>query len=425
MALSVPAVITNVTTPLLALCDVAIVGHMGGATYIAAIAVGGTMFNMLYWLCGFLRMGSSGTTAQALGAGNMAEAYAICFRGLVMASIMGMLFILVRYPLCEVFLNFIGPDRATDALVTEYFHILIWGAPAMLATYVFTGWFLGMQDSRTPMWISILINVVNIASSLCFVYVFDLGIEGVALGTLCAQWTGALTAASAMFKKFGWHRTDRATLLRPEAIRRFFRINSDIFLRTLCLVAVTVWFTRTGASQGTLMLAVNTLLMQLFTIFSYMMDGVAYAGEALCGKYLGAGDRAGLNRTIRALLRTGLVGSVVFTVAYFVGGDAFLHMLSDDAEVVNRSREYFGWALSIPLIGFAAFVWDGVMIGITRTRAMLVSMAVGASMFFGLYFILFPSMGNHGLWVAFLSYLLCRGVTLWIVGRRYLQGDSR
>lgn len=417
-ALSIPAIITNVTTPLLALCDVAIVGHMGSAVYIAAIAVGGTMFNMLYWLCGFLRMGSSGMTAQAFGAGDMTQIHAIGRRGMILAFIIGSIFILLKAPLADVALQLIDASGPTRDMALRYFNICIWGAPAVLGTFVLTGWLLGMQDSRLPMIISIFINLLNIGVSLTLVYGLEMKIAGVAFGTLTAQWAGFIIGLTAAVKRHGLRSVDRHILLDRSEIKRFFRINTDIFLRTLCLVAVTLWFTRIGAMQGTVMLAVNTLLMQLFTIFSYMMDGIAFAGEALCGRYLGAADYDGLKRTVRALMLIGLMGAALFTSAYLLGGDTFIGLLSSDVEVTMRSREYFVWAASIPAVSFMAFVWDGVMIGLTRTRAMLGSMIAGGATFFICYALLFPRLHNHGLWIAFLSYLLVRGIFLWYAGRK-------
>lgn len=420
-ALAAPAVVTNLTTPVLALCDVAIVGHMGSAVFIAAIAVGGTMFNMLYWLCGFLRMGSSGTTAQAYGAGDIEGAHAIGRRALLMALAMGLLFILFRHPLCDALMKLIDAQGATDTLASEYFLICIWGAPAVLATFVLTGWFLGMQNSRIPMWVSVFTVVFNVIVSLLLVFKFGLKIEGVAFGTLSAQWAGLIVALAACLKKYGMPRVPGRRLLDMKEISRFFRINSDIFLRTLCLVAVTMWFTRIGAMQGTVMLAVNTLLMQLFTIFSYMMDGVAFSAEALCGRFAGAGDNASLRRTVDGLMTLGFIMSVAFTLIYFIGGDEFLRLLSSDEKVVDTAKEFEGWAVSIPLLSVMAFIWDGIMIGLTRTRAMLLSMLIGAIVYFVLYFTLFPRLGNHGLWIAFLAYLFSRGTSLCFIGLHDLR----
>jgi len=426
-ALAVPAVVTNITTPLLALCDVAITGHMGGAVYIAAISVGGTMFNMLYWLFGFLRMGASGTTAQALGAGDKEGTDAIFCRGLLLATFAGVMMIVLRHPLSEIILSMVDTSGLTSELAETYFNICIWGAPAVLGTFTLTGWLLGMQNSRIPMWVSIFINVFNITMSLTLVYALDMGIKGVAIGTLSAQWAGFLVSLQASLKKYGLPKAGWQRIIDRKELGKFFRINSDIFLRTVCLVAITLWFTRVGASQGNIMLAVNTLLMQLFTIFSYMMDGIAFAGEALCGLYSGAKATTELDKTVKTLTLLGIACSVIFTVAYFAFGNSFLSLLSSDKEVVHRSHEFFYWAVLIPLVSVMAFVMDGVMIGLTRTRAMLASMLLGAITFFALYFWLFPKLDNHGLWIAFLSYLFIRGITLtvsYLYSSRYASQAS-
>lgn len=418
-ALSLPAVITNITTPILALTDVAIVGHMGSAIFIAAIAVGGTMFNTMFWLFGFLRMGSSGLTAQAYGAGDRRGAQTVLARSLLLALLIGIAMIAAREPVCSLLFDLLDVDGTTASVARSYFMIVVWSAPAVLGLYSLTGWFVGMQDSRTPMWVSLFVDVFNIAASLMFVFLIRMRIEGVATGTLVAQWAGFLLALFLAVRKYGWHKVGFRNLI--DGLPRFFRINSDIFLRTVCLVAVTLWFTRTGAMQGPVMLAVNALLMQLFTLYSFFMDGLAFASEALCGRYLGAGDRPMLLLSVRSLMGVGIILALVFTAVYVGCGEWVMEMLSSDRPVVELARHYSVWAMIVPLVGFGAFLWDGVFIGLTRTRMMLISMAAAMITFFALYYLLFPMLGNHGLWIAFLGYLLMRGVVLTIAGREYLR----
>lgn len=423
LALSIPSIVTNITTPLLGLVDVAIVGHMGDPIFIAAIAVGGSMFNMLYWLFAFLRMGSSGMTAQAYGAGDSREMSLIFYRSLVVAAAASICMILLQGPIADGVLAFMDADPATRELARRYFSICIYGAPAVLATYALSGWFLGMQDSRAPMWISIVINLSNIAVSLLLVMVFRLQIEGVATGTLTAQWLG-VAAGLLLCRRYRIHRPTLADILRWSGLRRFFAVNIDIFLRTLCLVAVTLWFTRVGAMQGTVMLAVNTLLMQFFMLFSFFMDGFAFAGEALCGRFVGARDRRSLRLCIIALFKWSVSLAALFTLLYFLGGEWFLSLLSGDAVVTDRAAEYFWWALAVPFAGFAAFTWDAVFIGDTRTRGMLLAMASATALYFLIYFLLFPRLGNHALWLAFTAYLFTRGLIQTLLARRYLKPDS-
>lgn len=420
LSLAIPSIITNITTPLLALMDVVIVGHMGSADYIAAIAVGGTIFNMLYWLFAFLRMGTSGLTAQANGGGDAKGCAQVLTRGLIVATLASAVIIILQRPLLELTLNFLEVEGNIRALASTYFSILVWGAPASLATFTLTGWLLGMKNARAPMWIAFVVNISNIAVSLLLVLGFGLKVEGVACGTLTAQWLGALTGIVIVILKYRPAPGHLKEIIRLKDLKRFFKVNTDIFFRTLCLIAVTVWFTRTGASQGTVVLAVNTLLMQFFILFSYFMDGFAFAGESLCGNFVGSNDREGLKECVRALFRWSVVMVLLFTIIYATGGESIMHLLSDDAGVRLSAKEYYSWVIAIPAVGFAAFTWDGIFIGATRTREMLLSMATATAVYFILLRLLFPIIGNHGLWIAFLAYLLTRGVALTAMSRRIL-----
>jgi len=407
--IAVPSIVANITTPLLGLVDMAIVGHMGSAVYMAAIALGGTMFSMIYWIFAFLRMGTSGMTAQAYGAGDAAECDAVLYRAMTVAMCIGALLIVLQYSVRGLMLHFFGGDEATELLAARYFDVLIYGAPATMGLYVVNGWMIGVQNSRLTMWTSLIINVVNIVSSLTLVYALRLGMEGVAAGTLIAQWTGFISGCL-MIRRYRPRAVDLRTLFDIGKIKRFFSVNTDIFLRTLCLVAVTVWFTRAGARQGNVILAVNALLMQLFILFSYMMDGFAFAGEALAGKLTGAGDNAMKRMMVRRLFVMGVMVSLVFTLAYALSGSEILSLLSSDGSVIAMSGDYMWWGVAIPLAGMSAFIWDGVFIGETRTRPMLISMFIAMAVFFTVYFTLARVFGNHALWLAFILYLAVRGV---------------
>ena len=409
LGLALPAIVANITTPLLSLVDVAIVGHLGSAVYVGAIAVGGSIFSMLYWLFGFLRFGTSGLTAQALGRGSARQTSLLLQRSLLIALGFGIILITAHYPLGHAALSFMDTDADTAGKAWLYFSILIYGAPASLATFALTGWFVGMQDTRTPMWISLLVNVVNITASLILVYAMDYDLAGVAYGTLLAQWAGFIVSAATCAIHYKVRPQPLSELLHVSELKTFFKVNTDIFLRTVCLIAVTVWFTRTGAGLGPVMLAVNTLLMQFFILFSYIMDGFAFAGEAICGKSYGASDSHSLNRQIHRLLQWGLALATVFTAGYALGGQYLITMLTNDSGVIETAEKYRLWAAGIPLAGFMAFTWDGVLTGVTRTRLMLGTMSAASAIFFILYLLLFPAIGNHGLWTAFLAYLFTRG----------------
>lgn len=422
LQIAVPSIISNITVPLLGLIDVTIVGHLGAAAYIGAIAVGGMLFNIIYWIFGFLRMGTSGMTSQAYGKHDLDEVARLLLRSVGVGLLIAIILVALQYPIRKLAFTFIQTTEEVERLATLYFRICIWGAPAMLGLYGFAGWFIGMQNSRFPMYIAITQNIVNIAASLCFVYLFHMKVAGVAWGTLTAQYAGFLMALLLWRRYYGglkkhvaWHE-----VLKKEAMLRFFQVNRDIFLRTLCLVIVTLFFTSAGAAQGEIVLAVNTLLMQLFTLFSYIMDGFAYSGEALVGKYVGANNRLALYRTVRQLFIWGVGLSTGFTLLYFFGGKSFLGLLTNETSVIREAGNYFYWVLAIPLTGFAAFLWDGIFIGATATRQMFYSMLVASGSFFLVYHSLHEWMGNHALWLAFIVYLSLRGIMQAALSRKIL-----
>lgn len=410
--IAIPSIISNITVPLLGLIDVTIVGHLGSASYIGAIAVGGMLFNMIYWIFGFLRMGTSGLTAQAYGAHDLKEVTRILLRSTGISLMLALALLILQYPIRLIAFELIDTSAEVQQLATLYFHICIWGAPATLGLYSFSGWFIGMQNSRFPMFIAITQNIVNIVASLLFVFVFGMKVEGVALGTLIAQYAGLFMAYLLWLRYYRPLRKyiSRKQLFTHDAMKRLFQVNRDIFLRTLCLVAVTVFFTSTGAAFGDVVLAVNTLLMQLFTLFSYIMDGFAYAGEALTGKYIGAGNRQELRRTIRHLFGWGIALSLAFTLLYGIGGKEFLGLLTNEQSVISASGDYFYWVLAIPLAGFAAFLLDGICIGATSTHIMLKAMVVASGSFFLIYYSLHNVLHNHALWLGFIVYLALRGI---------------
>lgn len=423
LQLAVPSIISNITVPLLGLVDVAIVGHIGDAAYIGAIAVGSMLFNVIYWLFGFLRMGTSGMTSQALGRRDLAEVLRLLVRSLSIGVGIGVLFFVLQKWLIGCGLWAMSPEADVVELARRYCYVCIWGAPAVLGLYGFTGWFIGMQNTRIPMMVSLTQNVVNIIASLLLVFVGGMTVEGVALGTVIAQWWGFLMAC--LFYRICYRRLSkydyRRNLFAAEPLKQFFSLNKDIFLRTLCLVAVNLFFTAAGSRESTIVLAVNTLLMTLFTIFSYFMDGFAYAAEALSGKYYGARNMGAFREVVRSTMGFGAVVAVGFTLLYIVGGENFLSLLTSDKQVIAASGEYFWWAVLIPLSGMSAFVFDGIFVGITQSKSMLCSTTVASASFFGLFFGLHPFLGNHALWLAFILYLLLRGIVLFVIYRKKLR----
>lgn len=420
LSIAVPSIVSNITVPLLGLIDIAIVGHLGNVSYIGAIAVGSMIFNLVYWIFGFLRMGASGMTSQALGSRNLTEVVRLLLRSLAVSLAIALLLIILQTPLQKIMFALIQPTADIAPLSSTYYYIVIWGAPAMLGLYGLAGWYIGMQNTRIPMLVSIIQNITNIIASLTLVAVLGMGFRGVAVGTVIAQYTGFFVALALLLRYYGrlGKYIELGGLFARSAMTRFFSVNGDIFMRTLFLVAVNLFFTSAGARQGAVILAVNTVLMQLYLLFSYFMDGFAYAGEAICGHYYGAGNNAAVRATVRRLFLWGAVVVAVFTAVYALGGEGFLHLLTDDNTVIAASGEYFPWALAVPLAGVAAFVWDGVFIGLTATRGMLVSSVIAAVAFFSTYFLLQPSLGNHALWLAQIVYLSMRGIIQSVIFRR-------
>ena len=423
LQIALPSIVSNITVPLLGLIDAAIVGHLGAASYIGAIAVGGMLFNIIYWIFGFLRMGTSGMTSQAYGQKDEAETMRILARSMGVGMLIALALIILQYPIERIAFTLMKATPEVERLASLYFRICIWGAPAVLGLYSISGWCIGMQNSRFPMYVAITQNIVNILASLVLVYGFGMKIEGVAIGTLVAQYAGLLMAAwlwTSHFKRLLPY-IQLQTLLAKGAIRRFFQVNRDIFFRTLCLVAVTMYFTSAGAAQGEVILAVITLLMHFFTFFSYIMDGFAYAGEALVGKHLGANDRPALRQMVHQLFVWGIVLSLVFTLVYGIGGKVFLGLITNEQSVITASSAYFYWVLAIPLAGFAAFLYDGIFIGATATRWMLYAMSIATIAFFLIYYGFRGAMGNHALWLAFITYLALRGIVQGFLGRKILN----
>ena len=417
--LALPSIVSNITVPLLGLCDVAIMGHVGGAMHIGAIAVGSMIFNVMYWLFVFLRMSTSGLTAQAYGAGRWDVTRRVRRRYLTMALCFGGAIIILQEPLRLLTFWLLQAEDDVATLCTPYYYIGIWGAPAVLGLYVVTGWLIGMQNTRLPMVIAIGQNVVNIATSLILVLGFDMGIVGVAIGTVVAQWAGFLVAVllaarnNETTETNKYYETQKSQKTQKPQLPQKAQGNGGsfyLFLRTVCLVSVNLYFTSAGAAQGALILAANTLLMQFFTIYSYMTDGFANAGEALAGRYVGANDTAMLKLTIRRLFFWGFVMALLFTTVYALGGTTLLRLLTTDGDVIDMARHYLPWAVCIPFAGMAAFVWDGIFIGMTRAKGMLTACFVAAVVFFALWLLLSPTLHNDALWLAFLSFLAMRGV---------------
>ena len=429
LGLALPNIITNITVPLLGMVDLAIVGRLS-TDHIGAIAIGTQIFNLIYWNFGFLRMGTSGFTAQAYGAKDFNEAMRIFVRAISIALGVAVGLIVLQWPVSRLSLVIFHSSPKVLQLALAYFFVRIWAAPATLGLYAIKGWFIGMQNSRLPMWIAIFLNCVNIVCSIVFVVVFGWDIRGVALGTVVAQYSGL--AVGLLFLNREMKRIRPLTLyghgirqllqdsLHWREMKRFFKVNGDIFLRTVCLATVFTFITAASGRISPEILAIDALLMQFFTLFSYIMDGFAYAGESLVGRYIGARDSRSLHSSVRLLLMWGLILTVIFSILYAIGGEWFLKVFSDKPEVISGAAPYLFWTLIIPLCGFAAFLFDGIFVGATASRTMRNTMFIASAMFFLVYFglkqiaiqhsLLDTQNWNNILWTAFIVYLTLRGL---------------
>lgn len=424
--LALPNIITNITVPLLGMIDIAVAGRLGSAVYIGAIALGANIFNMIYWNFGFLRMSSSGFASQAYGARDFAESMNVLIRSLAIGLGIGLIIILLQYPIGELAFKLIKSGPESVQHVKTYFKIVVWGAPAVLGMYAFKGWFIGMQNAKIPMVIAIMNNVLNILLSVIFVFVLGMKIEGIALGTTLSQIVSFIVAAILWRKHYGRLRkyVRKHTIWDKTAIREYFRVNSDIFVRTFLLTLVTTFFTFASSGMGDTVLAVNALLMQFFMLFSYFMDGFAYAGEALTGRYVGAKNRYLLQHMIKRIFFWGLMVSFFAMTVYTLFPDLILSLLTNDIFIIAETKKYLFWTLLIPIAGFAAFLWDGIFIGATASSQMRNAMIISSVIFFVSYFMLKPVWGNNALWFSFIIYLATRGITLTFMSKNLYKVEE-
>ncbi len=405
-----PSIATNITVPLLGFADMAIAGHIGAAPYIAAVSLGAAMISLLYWNFGFLRMSTTALTAQALGARQLGVCCQVLVRALVIAMIGAAAILLIKGWIIDLVLRYSEASAETEELTSRYINICLLGAPASLATYTFKGWLVGMQNTKSTMYIAVGENVLNVLLSALFVFIFGMGIEGIAWGTVVAQYLGTAFCAYIYFtayKKIGQYADFSHSF---DGVLGFFKVNSLIFVRNACMIAVTVCFTLFGSGYGELVLAVNACIMQFFTFFSYFMDGFAFAGEAIVGKTEGARQFDEQRRTIKRLFTIGITMAILFAFIYGVGLTPIVSLLTDDASVREASKDLRIYAMLIPLVSFAAFLWDGIYVGKLLSKHMSISLLLAATVFFTIYNTMGAALGPDVLWIAFLSYAATRGV---------------
>lgn len=419
--LAIPNIISNVSVPLLSMVDLMLMGHLESEAYIGAVALGGMIFNFIFWGLGFLRMGTTGFTAQALGNRRLDESVMTLVRALAVAMLAAVLIILLQVPLAQLSFMLIQGSQEVEQIAQSYFYIRIYAAPAALGLYAFNGWFLGMQNAKAPLFISVLVNVANIGFNYLLVVRWGMKAEGVALGTVIAQYIGLFTAVGIFAGRY--RKLFKYIILRQAfqkaGLWEFFRVNNDIFIRTLALISTFSFFYAESAKYGDQMLAVNSLLMQFLSLMAYGVDGFAFAAESLVGKAIGAKDGSLLQRSIRHIFRWGIGLAGLFSLAYWVAGEAILRLMTNKAAVIALAGEFMPWVVLAPLVNAFCFIWDGIYIGATASKPMRNTTIVATfAVFLPVYFISQHWWQNHGLWLAFTLFMATRGIGLaWLAQR--------
>lgn len=424
LKLALPSILANITVPLVGMVDIAVAGHLdtSAAVMIGGIAIGSMLFDLLYWNFGFLRVGTGGLAAQAYGRGDRKECARILTRALGIAVACALVLIAIQWVFVKAAFLVVDCTPEVRELASQYFFIRIWAAPATLSLMAFKGWFIGMQDSVSPMTTDLVVNGMNILMSIVLAMV--MGFSGIAAGTVVAQYSGLLTASVLLLVKYSrttlshLDSSELKSVFKGSETRRFFVMNADLYVRSLCFIAIYIGFTVISARYGDTLLAVSSIIMKLLMIFSYFTDGFAYAGEALTGKYIGAKDRMMVSQTVKWTFVWSMAIALMFMAIYQFAGVPMLKMMTSDHIVVAASREYLPWLLLMPVMGCAAFTWDGIYIGATASRAIRNSMLWAVVAFFAVWAagFLFPNLtpsgSMHVLMGAYFAHLLARTIYL-------------
>ncbi|MBX2806063.1 MAG: MATE family efflux transporter [Hyphomicrobiales bacterium] len=413
-AISFPIILSNITTPLLGVTHTAVVGQLGEPHLIGAVALGATIFNLLFWAFGFLRMGTTGLTAQAHGAGRADTVIVILTQGLLLAGAAGLALVLLQYPLQLIALELLEASAAAEAETSTYFSIRIWSAPFALINYTLLGWFIGLAKTRIALILQLVLNGTNVVLSIIFVSAFGWGVAGVAIATIIAEMLAVIIGAILAWKELSRYGVlpSRRQIFDIGGMRRMLAVNSDLMIRTLCLLWALTFFTAEAARAGDVILAANALLYQFFNIAAYLLDGFAFATEALTGRAIGASQRANFRRTIHLTTVWAVSTATLVSAIYLLFGGIIIDMMTTSEDVRQTARAYLPWAAATPIVGVASFLLDGIFIGATRTRHMRNMMIVSLAVFFAAWALLTPQYGNHGLWASMTVFLLIRAVTL-------------
>ena len=424
LRLAIPSILANITIPLVGIVDTAIVGHLSDAAAIGGIAIGTMLFDLMYWNFGFLRIGTSGLTAQAYGRSQISdvrfqiseECKAILTQSLTIA-LAGALFLwAIQWLFVTAVLAVVPCSAEVADVARQYFYVRIWAAPATLSLMAFKGWFIGMQDTKSPMAVDIIVNVVNMLGSYFLAVYTPLGVVGVAWGTLVAQYTGLLLAVAILLWRYAGIAVFRdgeawRNALRWPQMRRMMALNGNLFIRSLCFMVVYVGFTSLASTYGDTELAVSSVLMKLFLFFSFFVDGFAYAGEALVGKAVGEGEQD-LKPIIRLLFNWSIGVGLLFTAVYAAWGDECLELITNDADVLCTADNYMGWLIAMPIVSALAFMWDGIYVGVTAGVQIRNAMIWAAGAFVVFYAATYRFCGAQALYIAYFAHLFARVIYL-------------
>lgn len=414
LKLAGPSILANVTVPLVGMVDVAIAGRLGDAASIGGIAVATMLFDLLYWNMGFLRVGTGGFAAQAYGRRDFNNAVRVLVQAVGTALVAAMVIWAIQYVYLEAAFLIVDCSAETEQLARKYFYIRIWAAPATLSLFAFKGWFIGMQNTISPMIVDVTVNIMNLLLSILFAIGFGMGISGIALGTLLAQYTGliiSITLMYAYYRKLFKYINLKASLKLRE-MKKFFVLNGNLFLRSTSLLLIYSGFTSIAAKYGDNLLAVSTIMMKLMLLYSYFIDGFAYAGEAVTGRAIGARDPLSLKRAIRVLFYWTIGIAAVSTLVYGFAGEALFGVMTNNPQVISAAHEYLPWLLAVPVFSCIAFILDGIFIGATASAAIRNSTMVSALVFFLTYYLLASTLSLQALYVAYIAHLIVRTIMM-------------
>lgn len=422
LKLAGPSILANITVPLVGMADLAIAGRLGDAASIGGIAIATMLFDLLYWNMGFLRVGTGGLAAQAYGRNDYEESAKILVRALGTALSAALIIWLIQYFFLEASFFFIDCSTEVEELARVYFNIRIWAAPATLSLFAFKGWFIGMQNTVFPMITDVSVNVLNLVISILLAVTFKMGITGIALGTLLAQYLGLSIAIFLFLAKYKSYLSmiNIKESLNLKVMKSFFVLNGNLFIRSICLLLVYTGFTSISAKYGDNLLAVNTIMMKLMLLFSYFIDGFAYAGEALTGRFIGAKDKVSLVKTINNLFLWCLVISVVSTGMYWFFGDSLFALMTDNPAVLSKAPEFLPWLLIMPVVSCVAFTWDGIFIGATASKAIRDVMILSSISFFLAYYLFENYYGINALWIGYIAHLIVRTIMMTMTSKTHV-----